>query len=196
MNDIQKFMQRHFRRILAIGALIFSLLAFSALLGAGPQSSLWMVKNPIASGSKIVVADLELVKADLTSDSNHFEGSSDSVVGQYAVRSLQSGDLIATTDISRDGVKTATSYLPIGVGVDDLPGDLLIGDLVDIYVIPKDQTVMPTIVAHRLVIQSIDQKSRSLGGNVAVSVIASNAITAVIVNAEAQGRLVLARDPL
>ena len=196
MDDIQKFMQRHFRRILAIGGLILSLLALSVLLGTGPQSSLWMVKNPIPSGSKIAVGDVELVKANLTSDSSHFEGSSDGVVGQYAVRLLQSGDLIATTDISHGGTKTASSYLPIGVAVDDLPSDLLVGDLVDIYVIPKDQTILPALVAHRLVIQSVDQKSRALGGDVAVSVIASNAITSIIVTAEAQGRLVLARDPL
>ena len=196
MDDIQKFMQRHFRRILAIGGLIFSLLALSALLGTSPQSSLWMVKNPIPSGSKIAIGDLELVKANLTSDSNHFEGSSDGVAGLYALRFLQSGDLIATTDISHNNAKSVTSYLPIGVAVDDLPSDLLIGDLVDIYVIPKDLTVLPAIVAHRVVIQSIDQKSRSLGGDVAVSVIASNAVTSIIVTAEAQGRLVLARDPL
>lgn len=196
MDDIQKFMQRHFRRILAIGGLILSLLALSVLLGTGPQSSLWMVKNPIPSGSKIAVDDVELVKANLTSDSNHFEGSRDGVVGQYAVRLLQSGDLIATTDISHDGTKSASSYLPIGVAVDDLPSELLVGDLVDIYVIPKDQTILPALVAHRVVIQSVDQKSRALGGNVAVSVIASNTITSIIVTAEAQGRLVLARDPL
>src|ERR1019366_4096523 len=196
MDDIQKFMQRHFRRIMAVGGLILSLLALSVLLGTSPQSSLWMVKNPIPNGSKIAAGDLELVKANLTSDSNHYEGSSDGVIGQYAVRLLQSGDLIATTDISHDGTKLTASYLPIGVAVDDLPSDLIVGDLVDIYVIPKDQTVLPTIVAHRVVIQSIDQKSRSLGGDVAVSVIASNTITSIIVTAEAEGRLVLARDPL
>lgn len=196
MDDIQKFMQRHFRRIMAIGGLIFSLLAISLLLGTSPESSLWMVKNPIPSGSKISASDLELVKANLTSDSNHFEGSTDGVIGQYAVRLLQSGDLIATTDISHNGAKLTSSYLPIGVAVDDLPSDLVVGDLVDIYVIPKDQTILPAIVAHRIVIQGIDQKSRSLGGEIAVSVIASRTVTSIIVTAEAQGRLVLARDPL
>ncbi len=181
---------------MAIGGLILSLLALSVLMGTSPQSSLWMVKNPIPSGTKITTGDLELLKANLTSDSTHFEGSGDGIIGQYAVRLLQSGDLIATTDISHDRAKSATCYLPIGVAVDDLPSDLVVGDLVDIYVIPKDQSVLPAIVAHRVAIQSIDQKSRALGGNVAVSVIASNTVTSIIVTAEAQGRLVLARDPL
>ena len=141
MDDIQKFIQRHFRRILAIGGLIFSLLAISALLGTSPESSIWTVKNPIPSGSKIMASDLELLKANLTSDSNHFEGSSDKVAGQYAARLLQAGDLIAVTDITSDGTKTASSFLPIGIAVDDLPLDLAVGDFVDIYVIPKDQTI-------------------------------------------------------
>jgi len=90
---------------------------------------------------------------------------------------------------------STSTFLPIGVAVDDLPADLAVGDLVDVYVIPKDQGVLPAVVAHRIPVQYIDDKSRALGGSVAVSLSASPTVTSIIVTAESQGRLVLARDP-
>ncbi len=196
MDELQNFIQRNLRRILAGGGLILSLFAISLLLNTSPKSSFWLMTHSVPIGSKILPGDVAMLKANLTSDSTHFEGSGDSVVGQYATRSLQTGDLIAVSDVSRSGVSTPMSFLPIGVAVDDLPMDLSVGDLVDIYVIPKDQSSLPAIVAHRVVVQSVDQKSRSLGGSVAVSVVADASITAIIVTAESQGRLVLARESI
>lgn len=194
MDDLHKFIQRNFRRILAGGGLLLSFLALSILLNSSPQGSIWMVTTSIPSGSKIQASEVKLVKADLTEDSHHYVGGKETVIGQFTTRLLQSGDLIALTDIRRDAKNLAANYLPIGVAVNDLPLDLMAGDLVDIYVIPKDQSVLPAIVAHRVEVQNIDAKSRALGGNVGVSVVASSTITAIIVTAESQGRLVLARD--
>ena len=179
MDEIQNFIQRNLRRILAGGGLVLSIFAISLLLNTSPKSTFWLMTHSVSVGSKILPGDVATLKANLTSDSTHFEGSGDAVVGQYATRSLQSGDLIAVTDISHTGISTPMSFLPIGVAVDDLPMDLV-----------------PTIVAHRVVVQSVDQKSRSLGGNVAVSVTADASITSIIVTAESQGRLVLARDSI
>ena len=196
MDDLQRFMQRNLRRILAGFGLLLSLLAISVLLNTTPKSLVWMATQTIPAGSRIMAKDVELVKANLASDSHHFEGSTDTVIGQFAGRLMQPGDLIAVTDVEQGSSHASAIYLPIGVAVDDLPADLAVGDLVDIYVIPKDQGVLPAIVAHRVAIQNIDVKSRALGGNVAVSVEATSAVTAIIVTAESQGRLVLARDPL
>ena len=194
MDDLQKFMQRNFRRMLAGAGLLISFLALIFLLNSGPETSVWMVTVPIPSNSKIFANEVKLIKANLTVDSSHYEGSADTVIGQYTTRALQSGDLITVTDLSRTTRSAMANFLPIGVAVNDLPLDLVAGDLVDIYVIPKDQSILPAVVAHRVAIQSVDTKSRSLGGNVAVSVLATSEITSIIVTAESQGRLVLARD--
>ncbi len=196
MDDLQKFMQRNLRRILAVGGLILSLLALSILLNSSPTTSLWMATATIPSGSKITAREVQLVKANLTLDSGHYLGGSETVIGQYATRLLHPGDLIAVIDLNHGMTNPTATYLPIGVSIVDLPADLAVGDLVDIYVIPKEQAVLPAVVAHRVAIQNIDQKSRALGGSVAVSVAASSAVAAIIVTAESQGRLVLARDPI
>jgi hypothetical protein len=194
MDELQKFLQRNLRRIVAVAALLLSLAAITALTNSTPKGSLWAVKSEIAAGSKITAASVGLVKAEIASSTHHYQSNIDQVIGRYATRSLQSGDLISASDLSTQAPNASSSFLPIGVATNDLPLDLAVGDHVDIYVIPKDVTVLPAIVARRVVIQNIDQKSRSLGGNIGVSVIANSAISNLIVSAEAEGRLVLARD--
>jgi hypothetical protein len=195
MEDLQKFIQRNFRRIMAAGGLVLSLFAISLLLNSQPSTLIWMATGSIPSGSRITASNVKLVKADLSEDALHFESKSDPVVGQFATRLLEPGDLIAVTDVTRQSATSTATFLPIGVAVDDVPADLSVGDLVDVYVIPKDSGVLPAVVAHRIPVQYIDSKSRALGGNIAVSLSASPTITSIIVTAEAQGRLVLARDP-
>ena len=195
MDDIQKFIQRNFRRIVAAGGLLFSLLALSLLLNSQPSTLVWMATGSIPHGSRITSSEVKLVKVDLTEDALHFESKNDLVVGKFATRLLEPGDLVAVTDVTQQSSNSTSTFLPIGVAVDDLPADLAVGDLVDVYVIPKDQGVLPAVVAHRIPVQYIDDKSRSLGGSVAVSLSASPTVTSIIVTAESQGRLVLARDP-
>ena len=196
MDQIQKFIQRNFRRILAIGGICLSLIALSILLNKSPQGAVWMVTKVIPSGGKIVASDVHLLKADLTVDSNHFLRSSDPILGKYSTRALHPGDLIATMDITSENSNPTANFLPIGVAVNDLSSDLSVGDLVDIYIIPKDPTTLPAVVAHRVAIASIDQKSRSLGGSVGVTLSTTTSVATLIVSAEAAGRLVLARDSI
>lgn len=194
MDDLHKFIQRNLRRILATGALIFSLLALSLLLNSAPGGSFWIASAAIPAGAKITASDVKLTKASLSENQAHYFKGSEAIVGRVLARSLESGDFIARSDLALSSNATATTYLPVGVGVDDLPVDLLAGDLVDIYVIPKDSSILPAVVARRVVVANIDQKSRALGGSIAV-VLATNSSTAtVIVTAESQGRLVVARD--
>jgi len=194
MDDLQKFFQRNLRRIAAVGAIFISLVAITALLNSSPHGSAWMVKSTIPASSKITSSQVQLIQVNLSSDSAHFVGSADQVVGHFTSRALQAGDLITVNDLLSHPGNNGASFLPVGIGVNDLPLDLAIGDRVDVYVIPKDQAVLPAVVARHLVIQNIDQKSRALGGSVGVSLIVSSITTSLIVTAEAQGRLVLARD--
>jgi hypothetical protein len=194
MDDLQKFIQRNLRRILATGALIFSLLALSLLLNSTPGGSFWIASAAIPAGAKISSSDVKLVKASLSENESHYFKGSEGVVGRIAARRLESGDLIAKSDLAVSTNANATTFLPVGVGVDDLPVDLLVGDLVDIYVIPKDSSTLPAVVARRVAVANIDQKSRALGGSVAVVLATNTSIAAVIVTAESQGRLVVARD--
>jgi len=194
MDELQKFFQRNLRRIAAVGALILSFVAISALLNTAPHTSLWIAKVAVPAGTKISPGEVQLIAASVGSDSHHFESSGDQIIGHYTTRLLQAGDLISTTDLTTSPIRSSLNFLPIGIAVNDLPLDLEVGDHVDIYVIPKDAGTLPAVVVKRVVVQNIDQKARSLGGNVGVSVMADSPTSSLIVTAESQGRLVLARD--
>ena len=77
MDDIQKFIQRNFRRIVAAGGLLFSLLALSLLLNSQPSTLVWMATGSIPNGSRITSSEVKLVKVDLTEDALHFESKND-----------------------------------------------------------------------------------------------------------------------
>jgi|FreactcultuFSWF8_1027224.scaffolds.fasta_scaffold00020_29 hypothetical protein len=194
MIDIQKFFQRNSRRILAFGALLFSLFLFSLLMGSGPSGSAWVVKAPIATGTKVVASEVALEKIDLGSESSHFFGAKDQIIGQYALHALAVGDVISLSDLGRGSTQAGISFIPIGVLATDCPTDILPGDFADIYVIPKDQTTSPALVISHVDVENVDSKSRSLGGSVelALSVTPANAV--LIVDAESQGRLVVASN--
>ena len=194
MDDLHKFIQRNLRRILAVGALLLSMLAISILLNSAPGGSLWMASAAIPAGTKISANDVKLTKGNLAENQSHYVRSGDVVIGRIATRRLQPGDLIATSDVTTSTNGAGTTFLPVGIGVDDLPVDLLAGDLVDIYVIPKDSTLLPSVVARRISVATVDQKSRALGGSVAVVLATNTSVAAVLVTAESQGRLVVARD--
>jgi hypothetical protein len=194
MEDMKKFIQRNLRRIIAGMAILCSLLAFSALASTPQGVMVWQVTSTITSGSRIQADQVQLTHVSFSQNQSHFFGSKDAVVGRYADRLLVPGDLIATSDIASRGTSDHATFLPIGVLINDLPIDLNVGDRVDIYVIPKDSTLVPAVVAKGISVQSIDQKSRALGGEIGVSISTNSQIASEVVTAEAQGRLVLARE--
>jgi hypothetical protein len=192
MIDIQKFIQRNSKRIIAAGALLFSLFLFALLTGAGPSAQVWLVRSPIAAGSKIQSNEVVLTKVDLGTNAAHFFGAKDLVVGKYAVRALNVGDFLATTDTALASSGTGVSFLPIGVQAADIPTDLSAGDFADLYLIPKDASSSPALVLSHVDIASVDDKSRSLGGSVDVALSVNQSNAALVIDAESQGRLVVA----
>ena len=193
MIDYQKFIQRNSRRIYASAALVAALFAASILLNGGPTGTAWIVRNSISSGSLISSLDVSTVKVNLATDSAHYISAKDLVIGQFATRTLNPGDLISISDFTRTSRASEVRYMPLGIALDDLPIGLTAGDHIDIYVIPKQSSLGPALVVSNISIHQIDNKSRALGGNIEIEV--SVGITAAmnLVDAESQGRLVVSR---
>ena len=195
MEEIQKFIQRNSRRILAILILFAAVMTAVIVSGSGPTSDAWIAVKAIPIGAKVASTDIALLKVNLTTDSGHYLTGSDSAVGRYLRRALVAGDLIAPSNLSSAPIDTTIEYLPVGIATNDLPSDLAVSDLVNIYVSPRDQGTAPALIAMRISVQSIDSKSRNLGGTVAISLATNSSVANLIVDAESQGRLVLARAP-
>jgi len=195
MEEIQKFIQRNTRRILAIVILFAAVMTILIVSSSGPTGNAWIATRVIPVGTKVARTDIALLKVNLTTDSGHYVTGSDVVVGRYLRRSLTAGELIAYGNLSSVPLDPTVQYLPVGIATNDLPNDLAVSDLVNIYVIPRDQGTVPALIAMGISVQSIDSKSRNLGGTVALSLATNSSVASLIVDAESQGRLVLARAP-
>jgi hypothetical protein len=193
MIDYQKFIQRNSRRIYASAALVAALFAASILLNSGPTGTAWIIKNSISSGSLITAQDIATVKVNLATDSAHYLSDKDLVVGQFATRTLNPGDLISISDLTRTSGASEVRYLPLGIALNDLPIALSAGDHADIYVIPKQASLGPALVVSNVSIHQIDNKSRALGGNIEIEVSVGLPAAMNLVDAESQGRLVVSR---
>ena len=193
MIDYQKFIQRNSRRIYASGALVAAFFAASISLNGGPSGTAWIVKNSIPTGSLISALDVSTIKVNLGTDSTHYMSAKDLVVGQFATHTLNPGDLISTSDLTKIQGASEVRYLPLGIALDDLPIALMAGDHADIYVIPKQASLGPALVVSNVSIHQIDNKSRALGGNIEIEVSVGIAAAMNLVDAESQGRLVVSR---
>jgi len=195
MEAIHKFIQRNSRRIFAGLILFAALMSMMVLSGSGPTSKAWIAIKAIPAGSKVLRSDINLIKVNLTTDSDHYLSGSDPVAGRYLLRPLIPGDLISSANLVSEPIDTTLEYVPVGIAANDFPSDLAVSDLVNIYVIPRDQATAPALIAMHVSIQRIDPKSQSLGGTVGISLAANAVVAHLIVDAESQGRLVLARAP-
>ena len=193
MIDYQKFIQRNSRRIYASGVLVAAFFAASILLNGGPSGTAWIVKNAIPTGSLISALDVSTIKVNLGTDSTHYMSAKDFIVGQFATHTLNPGDLISTSDLTKIKGASEVRYLPLGIALDDLPIALMAGDHADIYVIPKQASLGPALVVSNVSIHQIDNKSRALGGNIEIEVSVGIAAAMNLVDAESQGRLVVSR---
>jgi hypothetical protein len=195
MEEIHKFIQRNSRRIFAGLILFAALMSMLVLSGSGPTSKAWIATRAIPAGTKVLRSDINLIKVNLTTDSDHYLSGSDSVVGRYLLRPLIAGDLISSANVMAKPIDATLEYVPVGIAANDFPSDLAVSDLVNIYVIPRDQATAPALIAMHVSIQRIDPKSQSLGGTVGISFAANAVVAHLIVDAESQGRLVIARAP-
>ena len=157
MDDLQKFFQRNLRRIAAVGAIFISLIAISTLLNSSPHTSAWMVKNPIPASAKITLNSVQLIEVNLSADSNHFVGSKDQVVGRFASRALQPGDLLTVNDLlAQPGVVRRVQSL----GVDVFGDEIQIAQ----HVVVEDRDVAAGLIGHAHVVAVLHQFAKEPTG--------------------------------
>ena len=84
--------------------------------------------------------------------------------------------------------------LPLGIARSDLPADLVAGDRVDLYEVPKDANGAPGLVAAGIRVQNVDNKSRDLGGAVTVLFLLHEKDILAIMDSLVTGRIVVVRN--
>ena len=197
MFQLSSIIDRHGRRIIAIGAIALSLLAAIGLATASqPDTSLWITSHPLAPGSIISAADITRIDATLGSSERNYYLASSHIIGNVVVRPIGPHEFIPLNAIAQAGAATDYRQLPLGIAKSDLPADLVPGDRVDLYSIPKDAGKASEIVARRIHIQGVDNKSRDLGGAVTVLFLLHDGEIAPIIDSLTTGRILVVRYAL
>jgi len=196
MIEIQKFIQRNSRRLLATSALGLALLVVLTVGSHGPQGYGWEVISPIPADEKLTSQNIALVRIDLGTLSSEYFGKVDSVVGKFTTHELLAGALLSSRDLTVTPSQHGVALLPIGLLASDIPVDIEPGNFVDIYVIPKDVGTSPALVVSRVEVAQLDVHSRSLGGSVNISLNVTPTQAILVIEAESQGRLVVATDAI
>ena len=120
--------------LVAVCALIGSRL----LVTADDTSAVWVAKRSIPAGTELDENDLTTARVRFTGDeSERYLTTSVRLDGLIAVRTIGAGELVpqAATVARRDADRLE---VPLAVAAGRVPDDLAPGDLVDVWVVTKD----------------------------------------------------------
>jgi SAF domain len=121
------------------------LVAVTALVGsrllatADDTTAVWVAKRVIPAGSQLDGDDLATAHVRFTGDEAEQYVATDSRLdGRVALRQIGAGELVpqAATASKRDADRLE---VPLAVAAGRIPADLAPGDLVDVWVVVKDQ---------------------------------------------------------
>jgi hypothetical protein len=120
------------------------LVAVSALVGGRALAAtddtveLWAAARDLAAGAPIVAADLASTSVHFADAQigDGYVATASTLVGRQLAQSVRAGQLIPSSAVGP--AEQPTSELPVGVAAADLPGNLGVGDRVDVWVLPDD----------------------------------------------------------
>jgi len=189
------FIQEHLRRIVIVGALFIALLGALGLAGISQQSTkYWALSHDLQIGEKISQSDLVKVDANLGGAGSRYLDATKPVMNKVATRMLSTGELLPLNAIGVSAQASNLRELSLGILNSDLPADLSVGDLVDIYLVPRDPQSQSEKVATKLLVVGVDARSRNLGGSINVLLSIKEADVLNVTDALTLGRLLVVRN--
>lgn len=197
MFELPHFFAQHSRRIIAITAISLSLLGAIGLAAATQTATpIWAAVHELAPGSMITAADITRVDATLGASQKRYYPATSRLIGNVVTRPVGAFEFIPTNALAQAGATTDMRQLPLGIAKSDLPADLGPGDRVDLYEVPKDASHAPGLVGADIRVQSVDNKSRDLGGSVTVLFLLHQKDILPIMDSLTSGRIVVVRNAL
>ncbi|MEI6405955.1 MAG: SAF domain-containing protein [Actinomycetes bacterium] len=191
---------RNPRTYLALGLIVLSLVAAMAISGEAQKTSLvWSASRDLSPGHVIIAGDLVTKQVLLPDNARGYFLKSVVVTGYTVTRAISTSELIPTSSISKSQSISIMRSLPIRVSRNDMPINLHAGQEVDIYSIPlpnNPNPFDPLLVARRLNVESIDQKTIDLGGEIGVVLSVSDTLVLPIINDIENSRVLVVRHAI
>lgn len=186
---------RNFIAITLIVASFVSAYILSSL--ANRTALLWSARSPLTVGSKISPSDLVAQRVALPDGNSIYISADRDVMGFLMLRSVKVGELVPATSISEHGRNFQLNAVPIKVHLSDLPVDISVGEVVNIYHVGDSQLSKniepPSLVLSHTSILGINRKGENLGGNLSLTVSTSTKSIFQLLAATSSGHFVVVR---
>jgi hypothetical protein len=197
MNTQKKAAQTRF--IVAVSLFAAALISALALTALGNRTdSYWVAKSALAPGVEISRDQVALVKVALGESASRYISGGTPLVGSFITRAQSAGELISIDDVSDLAPTQRTQQVPIAVRSTDLPIDISIGEVINIYWVPESamggvQIGVPEVVVKNAYIRSIDRKSANFSSDIALTISLIDSQIINLLDATVSGRLVIVR---
>jgi hypothetical protein len=155
----------------------------------------WIVRGAIVEGHVISSSDLEVAHLNLNNSSDLYINKSFNPIGLIALRTMQEGEVIGTTDLGVSIQGQSTSAIPLSVRSVDIAQGLALGEGVDVYWVQDsnngEESIEPVLVLGGAALLSIESSGNSFSGDVGLSIAVENTQVLRVLSATTVGRLVI-----
>lgn len=161
-------------------------------------SDYWVINDPISPGHQLSASDVSLAHFNLDSSGQFYMGDQVEPIGMIATRSMGTGEIIGSTDLTSAVDAMSTSAVPISVRSVDVATGLSIGEDVDIYWVLDTQngedSMDPILILGGVALLSYDDGGKNFGGDIGLSVAVEETQVLRLLSATTLGRLVVIRS--
>lgn len=187
------------RLVVAIALFAAAVISAMALTALGNQSdTYWIARKSLIPGTQISESDLSEVEVSLGEAGGRYLSKDVTVTGAYILHSIQKGELISIDSVSDFPSALKSGQVPISIRGSDLPEDLGLGEVINIYWVPEalgmEKPRSPELVISGALLNSINRKAGNFGSDISLTVSVENSEIFQLLQATASGRLVIVRS--
>jgi hypothetical protein len=132
---------------------------------------------------------------NLNKSSDQYIDKSFNPIGLIALRTLQEGEVISTSDLGSAIAGQSTSAVPLSVRSVDIAQGLMLGEGVDVYWVQDsnngEESFEPVLVLGGAALLSLETTGNSFSGDVGLSIAVENTQVLRVLSATTVGRLVI-----
>jgi hypothetical protein len=170
-----------------------SVIVISSIANKG--ADYWVIRGSVVSGHVITSSDLETVHMNLSKSSALYIDKTFNPIGLIALRTLQEGEVISTSDLGSAIQGQSTSAVPLSVRSVDIAQGLTLGEGVDIYWVADsnngEEVLEPLLVLAEATLLSLENTGNSFSGDVGLSIAVEQTQVLRVLSATSIGRLVV-----
>jgi hypothetical protein len=163
--------------------------------------TVWGANVDLAPGEMIEAEDLKVIRVRLPENATQYLDANTDLVGATVLRSIGSSELIPSFALANE-VDLSLAKVPISIARQWAPSELRSGIKVDIYGIPnranqfgEEKGISSPLLITDISIDSVDDSSRDLGGQIGMTVLIPQSRVEAIVSAISKYEFLLVIQP-